>query len=204
MLKLVGGQVSGKNRELTRRRGFQDDLDRREEEPYIARMSIWIRSMHRQPVTFTADELLAGIGERLTLLTCLYCPPDEEPVGDVLARLSLDLLAPGVWALRYRPCDPFIRVELWHGPAARAEASELRDSISSLAGPAVKVRALLDVVTEAFGFELKSSHAEGMGWPIAIAAAAWLAKRGDGLIYAESEGWMAPTPSEIRPVLGMR
>jgi hypothetical protein len=40
-----------------------------------------------------------------------------------------------------------------------------------------------------------------MGWPTTVAAAAFLAERGEGLLHADGEGWLEPTPSEVRPIL---
>ena len=165
-------------------------------------MSIWIRSVHRRPASFTAAEMVAGIGERLDLLTALYCPDDEEPAETVLARLSVDPLGPEIWVLRDTDQKHFIRIERWRAGAAHAEARELRErlSVSSGAGRAT-VAALLDNVSETVGFELKPTDADGMGWPLAIAAAAWLATQGDGLIHAEGDGWLEPTRKEVRPLL---
>jgi len=165
-------------------------------------MSIWIRALCRQPVIFTNEEIAAGIGERLDLLTALYCPDDEESSKEVLARLRIELLEQDVWALRYRSDDRFIRVERWQGVSAAEEAHELRARVTSLGGADVAtVYALLDAVAEIVAFELKASDANAMGWPVAVAAAAWLAAHGEGLIHAEGEGWMAPTRKEIRFVL---
>ena len=165
-------------------------------------MRIWIRAVCRQPVDFTGPEMAAGIGQRLNLLILLFCPDDEEPAADVMARLRVVPLEAGVWAIRWRTDDRFIRVESWRGAAARTEAREFQELLASTTGAgADAVRALLDSATEIVGFELKASDADGMGWPVAISAATWLATRGDGLIQAETEGWMAPTPKEIRIVL---
>jgi hypothetical protein len=165
-------------------------------------MSIWIRAVCRSAVAFAADELKTGIGERLRLLTALYCPDDEEPAGEVLKFLQVDTVGPGIWGLQYRDNHRFIRVERWRNGAAQKEAGELRERLNDSQSPAAAtVRALLDDVAEISGFELKASDADGMGWPIAISAAAWIAARGDGLVQAEGEGWMAPTAKEIRPVL---
>jgi hypothetical protein len=165
-------------------------------------MSIWIRAVCRSAVAFAADELKTGIGERLTLLTALYCPDEEEPASEVLKRLQVETVGPNIWALRYRNDHRFIRVERWRNGVAQKEGDELRERLNDSQSPAAAaVHALLDDVAEISGFELKASDANGMGWPIAISAAAWVTARGDGLVQAEGEGWMAPTAKEIRPVL---
>jgi hypothetical protein len=167
-------------------------------------MSIWIRAVCRRRAAFSADELREGVAERLDLLTALYCPRDEEPAEAVVARLRVDPLGPDTWTLHYRE-DRFIRAERWSGARAEAEARELAERIDGPAEPgAAAVRSLLGAATDIVAFELKASDADGMGWPICIAAAAWIAARGDGLVNAEGEGWLEPTPKEVRPVLRER
>lgn len=151
---------------------------------------------------FTGHQLTAGIGERLDLLTALYCPDEEEPAQIVLARLLVEPLDQEAWALYYRSENSFIRVERWRDTAARKEAIELWERVNSRKHVSVQpVISLLESVTEIVGFELRFSDTESMGWPISVAAAAWLAAAGQGLIYAEGQGWLRPTLREIKIVL---
>jgi hypothetical protein len=100
--------------------------------------------------TVTPDALLGGIGDRLALLTYLFCPDEEEKPDVVLARLRVTPApgepsgAWGVWRLRY----------------GRAHNAEIRVERTAREAPA--------------------TPAKTMAWPIGVAAAAWLASRGDG------------------------
>jgi hypothetical protein len=171
-------------------------------------MSAWVRVFCRNSVAQTRPEdLTAGIGQRLRLLTFLYCPDKEEPPEAVLSRLTVTTLSTDsdfrVWALRWRPePNPFIRVERWTGERAESEIGECRARLAGHPGADVAaVRAALDATVETVGFELKQSDLNTMGRPVAVAAAAWLAERADGLIHAESEGWLKPTPREVKRIL---
>ena len=174
-------------------------------------MGVWVSVFCRSTVGQTRpDELAAGIGQRLKLLTFLYCPDKEEAPEAVLSRLAVTPLGSNgdfrAWALRWRPePDPFIRVNRWAGEKAAGEIAERRERLARqpVAEVAV-VRAVLDAAIETVGFELKQSDLDTMGWPIAVAAAAWLAERGDGLIHADTEGWLKPTRGEVERILPER
>jgi hypothetical protein len=105
-----------------------------------------------------------------------------------------------VWLLHYRKDnDHFIRIERWHGEKCAEEIAELQEELGDTKGEAARrVRQVLQEATESVGFELKASDAASMGWPLALEAAMWLAKRGQGLVEAEG-GWFDPVSWE--PVL---
>ena len=108
-----------------------------------------------------------------------------------------------MYFLHYRrDGGPPIRAERWYGPATDEEVEDRLEDIEDQQGFAAdRVRAMLAKAGESIAFELKVSHAQGMGWPLAIAGAAWLAEIGQGLIHAEGSGWMAPTCAEVEFVL---
>ncbi len=84
----------------------------------------------------------------------------------------------------------------------QAELSELREALVDRKEPqAAAIKEWLENVVESVGFELKPGDMQGVSWPIIIAAAAFLAKQGDGVIYADDEGWMIPTEVEVRYLL---
>ena len=171
-------------------------------------MSIWIRVFCRETVSrATPEEMRAGIARRLELLTYLFCPEDEEEPGDVLGRLRIENCSEGdafgVFLLHYRrDGGPPIRAERWYGPAKEEEVEERLEDLEGREGPAAdRVRAMLAQARESIAFDLKLSHAQGMGWPLAVAGAAWLAEIGQGLIHAEGTGWMSPKGNEVEFIL---
>jgi hypothetical protein len=171
-------------------------------------MSIWIRALCRKSVaSVTPKDLLAGISERLLLLTYLY-GEDEEDYEEVMSRLQVENATStavfDIYRLHYRESRrSFIRVARWSKPEKVAsEIEELRESIAECQEPQAEiVRLLLAESIETVGFELKPTDADGMGWPLTIAAAAYLADKGAGGIYVDGEGWLEPTQTEIRVLL---
>jgi hypothetical protein len=159
-------------------------------------MSIWVRALCTRPVgSLTPESLHRGIADRLPALAAYY---GEDGALDTVARLRVEMAAAGssatsVWLLRYHE-DPThaIQAVCRTDPAAvAAEVSALRAGLDACDEEGVdEVRDVLDRVTEAVGLELSMSDVEGIGWPVAIAAAACFALPGEGLIQADGEGWM--------------
>lgn len=168
-------------------------------------MSIWIRSVCRKSVVATTpEELRSGIAKRLKLLTYLYGEDDYE---ETVARLRVRNASAGatfeVYRLSYHQSDQkFIRAERWSKPKIVEELKELIEVLEGRKDQGAEmIRQLLAEAIEVVAFELKQSDADGMGWPVAIAAAAYLAEKGDGAVHAEGEGWMGPTETEIEVLL---
>lgn len=171
-------------------------------------MSIWIKVYCQDSVaSITPEDLSAGIAKRIRLLTYLFAPEEEEDPDEVLERLRIENhgKAEGfhVFQISYRKhSSQFIRVERWAGITAVEEAHESLDMLTDEPGEAVEsIRSMLKHSTESIGFELKVRDANSMGWPVSIAAAAWLAERSQGVIYAEGSGWMVPSPREVEFLL---
>ncbi|MFT3775971.1 MAG: hypothetical protein QM820_62295 [Minicystis sp.] len=165
-------------------------------------MSVWIRALCTRTVAdVTPADLAAGIAERLPLVASLY---GEEGAEEVARRLRIEGQAPmSAWELFYRGDEASIGLERWSKPGeVREEVDELLETLADSDEDGVEdVRELLGQVVETVAFELKLSDCEGMGWPVAIAAAAVLAARGEGIIQADGEGWMVPEGKEIEHVL---
>jgi hypothetical protein len=159
------------------------------------------------------EALVAGVGERLALLTYLYCPESEERPDDVCKRLRVTMQGEGAfdtWLLRYgrvhnaqmrihrvareSPATPFRR----SGAEDVAYMASLRRDLEPRAG--TEVRRVLDSAHDVVTIAMTARAAQRMAWPVGVAAAAWLAARGDGLLHAPGSGWLAPTPKEVRPV----
>ncbi|HYO09569.1 MAG TPA: hypothetical protein VER17_11410 [Tepidisphaeraceae bacterium] len=163
-------------------------------------MSIWIRTFSPRPLgPLDPSALEAGIRQRLPLLTALFCPDDEEDPDVVLSRLRITSQNADLLEIYYRAdTKRFIRVERWSGDAAAEEVGEALEDLEDEAGPgAEKVRGLLGQTVETVAFELKLSDAQGMGWPLAIAAAAKLAEQCGGVVSADDSGWMVPSGNEV-------
>lgn len=162
-------------------------------------MSVWVRALAREPVReLTPESLRSGIAKRLTLLTYLFCPEEEEDPEVVLGRLKIkEVSEPSgnlMWLLYYRPnTEVFIRLERWQDSEwVRGEAEELEEFLENHHGDELdQVRALLCDAKESFALELKARELNSMGWPLAIAAAAYLGPAEDGE-SARDEG---PGPS---------
>jgi hypothetical protein len=168
-------------------------------------MSTWVRALCTKPLGgVTPDALRAAVARRLPALAALY---GEDGEAEAVARLHVEDADPAhpasVWRLGYRGDASFLRVERWSAPArVREEVEELSAGLADCDEEGVEdVRALLGDVVETVGIELKMSDVEGIGWPVAIAAAACFAERGDGLIQADGEGWMQPEGSAVAHVL---
>jgi hypothetical protein len=162
-------------------------------------MSIWVRAFCRKSVaTATPVAMRDGIAMRWRPMIFLLSPEAEEEPGDVLARLRIEDHSGGegfrLFHLVYRVGgDRFIRAERWSDEAARQEVEECREDLIDREELEVEaVTALLDDCLEAVGFELKMSDAQGMGMPVAVSAAVWVAEIGDGIVHAEGYGWLLP------------
>jgi hypothetical protein len=105
--------------------------------------------------------------------------------------------------LRWRPEPaPFIRIERWTGKRAGGEVSEAHQRLVGRNDRNLgAVRAVLDATIETVAFELKGSDVNTMGWPVAGSGAAWVAAQGDGLVHADGDGWLKPTPQEVERLL---
>ncbi len=169
-------------------------------------MSIWIRAVCTPRVQLDEAGLQSAIAKRLKWLTYLFCPEEEEEPDDVLARLRVEKYEGSrgpIFNLHYRTDTGFISCDSYLDADAQEEVEELREFIEERQGPdAEKVRAVLSKAVQTVGFELKASDARSMGWPLAIAAAAWIAEEGAGLLQADGQGWMAPSGSEVEMLLG--
>ena len=153
------------------------------------------------------EGMVLGIESRLRLLTFLYCPDIEEPADLVLKRIQVSSRTePGefhVWDLRWRPEPaPRIRIERWDGNRASKEVQEALSALTRRDDAAAsEIKSVLESTIETVGIELKQSDLNTMGWPVAIAAAAWIAEQGQGLIHAQTDGWLRPTPKEVKRLL---
>jgi hypothetical protein len=163
-------------------------------------MSIWVRVFSPQPLgPLDPSALEAGIRQRLRLLTSLFCPDDEEDPDVVLSRLHIESQGADLLEVYYRAdTDRFIHVERWSGDDAAEEVGEALEDLEDASGPgAAKVRDILHQTVETVALELKLSDAQGMGWPLAIAAAAKIAEQCGGVISADDSSWMVPLGNEV-------
>lgn len=167
-------------------------------------MSFWVHAFCNESVaSVTPKELADGIAERLTLLTYLFCPAEEEEPSDVLARLRIEDKSTNgtfrVFLMHYREGSPvFIRIDR----TDRGGIDELEQEVlSERTEPAVaEVRKMLAKATEDVSFCLKAHDVEAMGFPLSIAAAAYLVQKAGGLIQSGSYSWMVPKGREVEVI----
>jgi hypothetical protein len=148
-------------------------------------MSFWIHALCESTVaSVTPEDLRAGIGERLETLTYLFCPENEEDPEDVLASIDI---------VRLPDNGTFERFGVKYGVEKRGYVSVDRNdratadtiqrevlpyleavppSLGSFRASDISLRLLH--VTEDVSFCLKARDLDGMGFPLAIAGAAYL------------------------------
>ena len=162
----------------------------------------------------TPEALAAGIGERLAVLTALYCPLDEERPEVVLERMRITP-APGSergfgrWHVRYgrahnaliavarTACESSATAFRWSGAENVAHAVRIYSEVEPRG--LREVGAVLEHAHDVASITMTKRAAQRMAWPVGVAAAAWLAARGDGVVFAPGSGWLMPTPTEARP-----
>lgn len=161
----------------------------------------------------TPEALLSGIGERLTLLTYLFCPEKEEQPDDVLARLHVRPNAESArgfesWLLQYgRTHNAVMRIERsaldtpatpfrLSGQENVAHTTRVYRRLEPRGGK--QVEAVLDNVHDVVFITMTKRAAETMAWPVGVGAAAWLAAQGSGVLFAQGAGWLVPTAKEVR------
>jgi len=182
-------------------------------------MSIWIRVVCRSSVAdITPEALRVGIAERLLHLASVYGVDGAEETQALLqVEQAGDKGKKGspagdsefhAYQLRWREdqAKP-VRIERWVDDRAEEEVGELRDWLEDYMAAEEddegcdEIARALDGAEETVALELKSSDTEGMGWPVLMSAAHFLAVRGDGIIRADGEGWLAPEGDKLRHVL---
>ena len=100
--------------------------------------------------------------------------------------------------MHYRTDSPlFIRIDRSTDRGAIEELDQ--EVLSTRREPEVaRVRAMLAAAKEDVSFCLKADDVEAMGFPLAIAAAAYLVNRaGGGVIQSGSYSWMVPSGREV-------
>jgi hypothetical protein len=167
-------------------------------------MSFWIHAYCNDSVaSVTPEELAGGIAERLTMLTYLFCPAEEEEPQEVLARLKIKNASTDgafqAFQMHYRKDTPvFISIDR---TANRGGIAELEQELSHRTEPEVaKVRGMLANVKEDVSFCLKAHDVEAMGFPLSIAAAAYLVQKAGGLIQSGTYAWMVPSGREVKTI----
>ena len=172
-------------------------------------MGIWVNVFCRTPVdALRPADLVRGIERRLAVMTYLLRPAEEEEPAAVARRLDVESMSPGeplrLLKIRYQvDRDRALVAERWTDPGLVAEdVQDLLGKIEASRETAARsIRDHLRGAVETVGIELKAGDARGMGWPVAISAAAEIAERGDGIIHAEGLGWVLPSGNEVDMVL---
>lgn len=158
-------------------------------------MSIWVSVYCRKRIrTISPTALVAAIKERVSNFAYLFAQEDPE---ETLSRLCVERYkrptGPALLHLHYLEAGPPIVID--RVTSAKEVAGYIQEYLEEFfhgrkGRHANFVRAHLAGVVGIVNFCLKQSHADGMGTPLAYAAAAWLAETGDGLVRADEQGWM--------------
>jgi hypothetical protein len=174
-------------------------------------MSTWVVAICERPIAgLIPKDLLLGIEARLATLTDFLEPEEPEDTDEVLHRLTVGPWDPNdpasSWHVRYRDDrPPIVMLERVSGQACAAHVAEelAEGAIRRKRGAAARrIREVLGRAHEQFPFCLKASHLDSMGFPIAVAAAAYLVQRaGGGLIRSCSTSWMEPDGLGVRILL---
>lgn len=175
-------------------------------------MSIWIRVVVRSSLAdVTPEALREGVVERLPRLAATYGEDGAAVANEHLRVVRRPKEGAGaefdVFELRWAPDQERpLRIERWVDGKAEEELRELSAWLASYLENeddegADEIAETLDAAEETIGLELGPNQTEGIGWPVAMAAAAYLAERGDGLLRADGEGWLAPEEGELRHLL---
>jgi hypothetical protein len=166
-------------------------------------MSFWICAYCNESVaSVTPQELAEGIAKRLSLLTYLFCPKDEEEPDEVLARLRIESKSTDgtfrVFLMHYRKDSPvFIRIDRVDDP--QGDIEEVQEALSERTEPEVAaISQMLGKAKELVSFCLKAHDMEAMGFPLSIAAAAYLVQKAGGLIQSGSYSFMVPTGRDVQ------
>lgn len=174
-------------------------------------MSISIRVVCRSSLgDVTPEALSAGLVERLPKLANQY---GEEGAAETAKHVAITRKKGSgdgfdVFELRWRSDQQKpVRIERRAEERAEEELGELNDWLESYMAEeegddgVEEIAHALQAAEEIVMLELSSSDTEGMGWPVAMAVAHYLAETGDGIVRAEGEGWLAPEEGELRHVL---
>jgi hypothetical protein len=168
-------------------------------------MSIWVEVYCQNRLgEFRPEDLLLGIAQRLKNLTYLYCPEDEEEPEIVLKRLRfmVNVEHPDMILLyARREPEKFIRIDRYRVNVQDEDVQEKLyrlDTLPDQENPGQQfVRHYLHNVQEIISIQLMFSDPETMSWPVTIAAAAWFAELGNGVIWSDSGEWMIPANAGV-------
>jgi hypothetical protein len=179
-------------------------------------VSIWVRAVCTKPLEhLNPEKLREGILARLPQAAEFY---EQSELDEVITHLRLEYIGGEdreVVLLYYRRPEeedddgPFLHTDRWFKPEmVKEEAGELLEFLEDHGEEdeeaLEEVRSCLARAVEIVALELKSSDAQGIGWSVALAAAACLAAQGEGLVQADGEGWLAPSGMELEYVLQQR
>ncbi len=164
---------------------------------YIPPVSVFAPST----IELDADAVQAGIEQRLSLLTYLFCPEQEKEPNAVLERLRIETSDDGELVFRWRPRMRY-PIRAYHFGKELPDQIRIRQEYSGNRPPkqqqleAELFAAAADGVGFLYGYER-----DNMGWPLVIAAAAKLAEQSNGAIATTGHGWFVPDGNEVRKIL---
>jgi hypothetical protein len=176
-------------------------------------MSFWVSAYcHRSVVSITAKDLVIGIADRLQALVAQFPGdrPEEESTQAISALLKRLTIGPKEGepfrhhALRFLEGGPPITTVYFGKEDAPGiiEQEVLPGRLARMRRPeAQRIKELLRGATESVGFALKVTHYTGIGFPVALAAAATLVSFAGGVICSGNCCWMVPAGSGVDIIL---
>jgi hypothetical protein len=168
-------------------------------QPGAILMGVWIRAFINQPAgKLSTETTKKSIEDRLALLNSLFCPDEEEPIADVLKRLTLEAEKEDLLKIGYRKdAVPKLLLERWKAEKAKKKVDELLENMPSAAAYQ-PIRKSLKECVETLGLRLTQKDVKGMGLPVAVSALHHWAWSFKGQIHIEDRGWYQPTEKELK------
>jgi hypothetical protein len=142
-----------------------------------------------------------GIEQRLSLLTYLFCPDDEEEPNVVLQRLRIEVVSENELKIRWRPRMRYPTRMFRFGDELHDQIETKASGINSYSKlQKRRAQQILGSTVDGVGF-LQAYDRGNMGWPVVIAAAAALVEQVGGVIVTNGFGWFLPYGNEVRVLL---
>ncbi|MBI3182100.1 MAG: hypothetical protein HYZ28_08140 [Myxococcales bacterium] len=170
-----------------------------------APVGIWVRAYCVRNVQIDPKALAEGIAARLPGVAKRMPGTPRLNVAAALRHMRIEPAGePGreAWLVHYGDGpEERLHLELWGRKAAKEQAGELLEELRGRdESGARRVREVLSRAVEAVVLQVKAAEVSTR-LPVAIAAAAWVAEHGNGLVEADGYGWTAPTPDGVETVL---
>lgn len=157
-------------------------------------VSIWVRACCVRDVEIDLQALAQSISRRWQGVASELKTPSQLP----LLRIQ-PAGEPGreAWLIHHGEEGGQLHLERWSGKAAQTQVQELLEELEGRDEPgARRVREVLARTVEMVGLEVRRDS-PGPALSLALAAAAYVAEHGKGLVHADGYGWAEATPASV-------